>query len=134
MELAMTIEVDVSPTGENLLVTPEAAASDVPTMILSRAENPDTTIAVSDTRQDDERQILVSLSGGKAFVGLTLGGQQFQLARQVSEGQAVVMVIGGQAASIATRFVLEPSYAARAVASFVMGDPLSDPDLMWIAQ
>ncbi len=125
------IEVEIeSADDEATQVIQDPAPADLAETIEAQADGPDTMITIIDTQQED-RQLLVALSGGRAFVGLVSGGQQFQLTDQNVGGGAVEMAVGGQRALIARRFAVEPEYAGRAAMSFVEGDPVGDSTLSW---
>jgi hypothetical protein len=127
------IEVEIEPADEVAQVLQDPSSADVVALVERRRLDDSTTLTVSDT-SDDGRQLLVALSGGRAFVGLVFDDQQYQLTRQPPEQGEVEMSIGGLPTFIAGQYAVETRYAARAVAAFIDGDPLADAGLEWSLQ
>jgi hypothetical protein len=123
------IEVQIDGGTDSSTVLRAPTRNDIPDLVNDRWNNRSTTLTVFDTTAE-ERQLIIGLSQGRAFVGLVAGDRQFQLT-QGSSIEQIEMTIGGQTTMVAERFTVGSAQAIQAIESFVDGAPLNEPTLVW---
>jgi hypothetical protein len=93
------------------------SAGQVYELIAHLDDEEDTTVRIC--RQGEDGELLVAISGSKAFVGLTGQGGVFQYVGGDESGSTVALQIGGQATEIDGRYVVAPFVAADVAAAWV---------------